>query len=58
MKNLISLFMRNDSGSSSIEYSMLASVIAIGCMSAFGAVGESLFNHYIGIGDALDTAVV
>lgn len=50
--------MRNDSGSSSIEYSMLASVIAIGCMSAFGAVGESLFNHYIGIGDALDTAVV
>jgi pilus assembly protein Flp/PilA len=50
---LLSRFLRNDSGSTAIEYALIASGVSIVIVGAVAAIGSSVKNLYTSVADAL-----
>jgi pilus assembly protein Flp/PilA len=53
MKNLITRFVRDESGPSAIEYGLIAALISVVCIVAMTAVGTHLNTVYTTISTAL-----
>ncbi len=50
MRALITSFVHNESGATAIEYGMLASLVALGVISAFTITGGGLQNLFGAVG--------
>jgi len=46
MKNLFNRFVKCESGATAIEYALLASLIAVGIITAAGAVGTEITSTF------------
>ncbi|WEX75055.1 Flp family type IVb pilin [Sinorhizobium numidicum] len=57
MKNLVTRFFRNESGATAIEYSLIAGLIAVGIITAAGAVGTDISGLFGRISAKLKLAV-
>ena len=51
--NIISRFVRDESGATAIEYGLIAALIAVVIITALQAVGTSLSNTFTSINTAL-----
>lgn len=56
MRNLVSRFIKDESGATAIEYGLIAALIAVAIISALKLVGGSLTGTFTGISTALDAA--
>jgi pilus assembly protein Flp/PilA len=53
MKNLVSRFVRDESGATAIEYGLIAALIAVAIVVAVGSVGTSLSNTFTAVNASL-----
>lgn len=53
MKNLISSFLRNESGATAIEYGLIAAGISVAIITVVGTLGTSLNTVFTSIATAL-----
>jgi pilus assembly protein Flp/PilA len=53
MSRLVSLLVRNESGVTAIEYSLIAALIAVAAISALGVVGASISSTFNTIASSL-----
>ena len=53
MKNVLVRFVTDESGTTVIEYGLIALLISIGVIGALAVIGTSLGGIYVGIGNAL-----
>ena len=56
MSNMISRFLKNESGATAIEYGLIAALIAVGIIVAAQALGTSLSDLFTRISGRLDEA--
>jgi pilus assembly protein Flp/PilA len=54
--NIISRFIRDESGATAIEYGLIAALIAVVIITALGAVGTKLSTKFDGIATSVSTA--
>jgi pilus assembly protein Flp/PilA len=57
MQNLLSRFVRDESGVTAIEYGLIAALISVVCIGAMTVVGNQLVAVYNNIGNALAGAL-
>ena len=57
MKNILVRFVTDESGTTVIEYGLVASLISIGIIAALTIMGATLGGLYIAIGNALAGAI-
>jgi pilus assembly protein Flp/PilA len=57
MQNLLSCFVRDESGVTAIEYGLIAALISVVCIGAMTVVGNQLVAVYNNIGNALAGAL-
>jgi pilus assembly protein Flp/PilA len=53
MKNLVTRFVRDESGATAIEYGLIAALIAVVIITAVTAVGTKLSTTFTNVGNAL-----
>ena len=53
MKNLVSRFVKDESGATAIEYGLIAAGIAIAIITAVNGVGTKLSGNFVAISSAL-----
>jgi pilus assembly protein Flp/PilA len=53
MKNLVSRFIKDESGATAIEYGLIAALIAVVIITAVGLVGDSLEGAFQSVADGL-----
>jgi len=53
MKNLVSRFVKDESGATAIEYGLIATGIAIAIIAAVNGVGKNLTNTFTSISGSL-----
>jgi pilus assembly protein Flp/PilA len=53
MKNLMSSFLRNESGATAIEYGLIAAGISVAIITVVGTLGTSLNTVFTSIATAL-----
>ena len=53
MQNLISRFMRDESGATAIEYGLIAALIAVVLITVLGNVGTALNTKFTAVSTAL-----
>ncbi len=53
MKNLVSRFVKDESGATAIEYGLIAAGIAIAIISAVNGVGTALKTNFTSVSTAL-----
>jgi len=53
MKKVLVRFVTDESGTTVIEYGLIALLISIGVIGALAVIGTSLGGIYVGIGNAL-----
>ena len=53
MKNLVSRFVKDESGATAIEYGLIAAGIAIAIITAVNGVGSSLSGTFTSISNSL-----
>jgi pilus assembly protein Flp/PilA len=44
-------FVSEDEGATAIEYGLIAALVAVGCIAAFGVFGAGLMNLFNGVED-------
>ncbi|WP_163266825.1 Flp family type IVb pilin [Chelativorans alearense] len=54
MKNLVTRFVRNESGATAIEYGLIAGLIAVAIITAVGLVGTDVNNVFEHIANKLN----
>jgi pilus assembly protein Flp/PilA len=57
MKNLIARFVRDEEGQDLIEYSLLAALIAVACVTVLGTVGDEINLIFDAVVTALQGAI-
>jgi pilus assembly protein Flp/PilA len=57
MKNILVGFVTDESGTTVIEYGLIALLISIGIIGALAVIGTTLGGIYAAIGNALASAV-
>ena len=57
MENILVCFVTDESGTTVIEYGLIALLISIGIIGALGVIGATLGGVYAAIGNALAVAV-
>ena len=57
MKNILVRFVSDESGTTVIEYGLIALLISIGIIGALTMIGATLGGIYVAIGNALSGAV-
>jgi pilus assembly protein Flp/PilA len=55
MKNLISSFVRDESGATAIEYGLIAALISVVIITALTLIGTNLSTKFTAVGNALGT---
>jgi pilus assembly protein Flp/PilA len=53
MKNLVSRFVKDESGATAIEYGLIAAGIAIAIITAVNGVGSKLSSNFVSISTSL-----
>jgi pilus assembly protein Flp/PilA len=53
MKNLISRFVRDESGATAIEYGLIAALISVAIITALGLIGTNLTNTFTSVSNSL-----
>ena len=53
MKSLISSFFKNESGATAIEYSLIATGIAVAIITAVNGVGKSVSTTFVNVSTSL-----
>ena len=56
MQNLMSKFIKDESGATAIEYGLIAALIAVALISGATALGNKLNNNFEELGTKLDAA--
>jgi pilus assembly protein Flp/PilA len=56
MKNLVSRFIKDESGATAIEYGLIAALIAVAIIGALRLVGTNLGNTLTGVANNLAPA--
>jgi len=56
MKNLVSRFMKDESGATAIEYGLIAAGISVAIITVVQTVGSSLVANFTTVSDALTAA--
>ncbi|KPQ11971.1 MAG: pilus assembly protein Flp/PilA [Saliniramus fredricksonii] len=54
MSKLINRFVNDESGSTAIEYGLIASLVAVAIIAAVGAVGDNLSTTFEEVADSLN----
>ncbi|MCB1516064.1 MAG: Flp family type IVb pilin [Hyphomicrobiaceae bacterium] len=54
--NIVSRFVKDESGATAIEYGLIAALISVGIIAAATTLGNGLANLFSGIGGRLDNA--
>lgn len=54
--NIVSRFVKDESGATAIEYGLIAALISVGIIAAATTLGNGLSNLFSGIGGRMDTA--
>ena len=57
MKNLVTRFLKDESGVTAIEYGLIAALISVVCIAAMTFAGQQLLLVYQRIGNALAAAL-
>ncbi len=50
-------FLKDDSGATAIEYGLIAALVAVACITALGAMGDSLVTIFEEVSTELSGAV-
>ena len=58
MQNLMSRFIKDESGATAIEYGLLAALIAVALIGGATALGGSLDSKFQGSADKLDSITI
>jgi pilus assembly protein Flp/PilA len=53
MKNLISRFIRDESGATAIEYGLIAALVSVACILGLTAVGTNLSTKFQAVATSL-----
>lgn len=53
MKNLVSRFLKDESGATAIEYGLIAALIAVGLIVVLGTLGGNLQGTFQQVADSL-----
>ena len=53
MKTLFSRFVSDESGATAIEYGLIAALVTVAIITAFGVLGDGLTNIFQGVGNKL-----
>jgi pilus assembly protein Flp/PilA len=53
MKSLVTRFIKNESGATAIEYGLIAALVAVACIGAFGVLDGKLTTALTSIGNGL-----
>ena len=56
MQNLMSKFIKEESGATAIEYGLIAALIAVALISGATALGNKLNDNFEELGNKLDAA--
>lgn len=56
MKNLVSRFIKDESGATAIEYGLIAALIAVAIITALRTLGGNLGTTFTGVATALQAA--
>jgi pilus assembly protein Flp/PilA len=56
MKQLLKMFVQDESGQDLIEYALLAALVGLGSVAAMQGLGASIANAFAGVGTALSNA--
>ena len=56
MQNLMSKFIKDESGATAIEYGLIAALIAVALISGASALGNKLNDNFDELGNKLDAA--
>ena len=54
MKNLVSRFVKDESGATAIEYGLIAALIAVAAIAAMSSLGNNLSNTFNDVNNELD----
>jgi len=54
--NIVTRFLKDESGATAIEYGLIAALISVGIIAAATTLGSGLSNLFTGIGGRLDTS--
>ena len=54
MSKLVARFVKDESGATAIEYGLIAALIALAIMVGAGALGNSINNQFIAVGEKLE----
>ena len=55
--NIVTRFLKDESGATAIEYGLIAALISVGIIAAATALGNSLTDLFNGISNELDNAL-
>lgn len=56
MKDQLVKFWKDEEGATAIEYALIAGLVAVAVIAAFGIFGESLSAFFTNLGESLNTA--
>jgi len=56
MQNLMTRFIKDESGATAIEYGLIAALIAVGLIVGAGALGTSVNDKFGNVADRIDNA--
>jgi pilus assembly protein Flp/PilA len=57
MKNLVSRFVKDESGATAIEYGLIAALIAVGIIAASKQLSSSISGTFKAAASEMDTAI-
>ena len=58
MQNLVTRFIKDESGATAIEYGLIAALISVALIAGASALGNGINNKFTDVSDALDAANV
>ena len=57
MKQMLKLFVQDESGQDLIEYALVAALVGLGAVAAMNGLSNSIANTFNGVGNSLTNAV-
>jgi len=55
MKNLVSRFIKDESGATAIEYGLIVALIAAAIITVVGLIGDNILSAFTSVNSGLDT---
>ena len=57
MKQMLKLFVQDESGQDLIEYALVAALVGLGAVAAMNGLSNAIANTFSGVGNSLTNAV-